>query len=230
MLPTTLGLEDKDPVFSVPSCMAIRHAVSDLFRLDDFNMHKIGSGFFSDVFKVTDKTSGKVMVLKMNKDRSNRNNMRKEVRLMNKLNHPNILKLVAACVHEGQLHALTEFINGGSLEQLVQKKEQELPCLIRMSIALDTAKGLAYLHSKVMFHRDLTSKNVLIRFGDDGQVKSAVIGDFGLATKIPKPDMRLPQVGSPYWMSPECLKGKYYDERADIFSFGKQVVIIDLNR
>ena len=129
------------------------------------------------------------------------------------------------CVHGGQLHALTEFIDGGTLEDLIQNLTVELPWTIRIEIGLNISQGLEYLHGQGIFHRDLTSKNVFMR--TNHKSFTAIIGDFGLATRIPsESEARLPQVGSPYWMSPECLRGEFYDSRADIFSLG--IIICEL--
>ncbi|MEQ2280939.1 Dual specificity testis-specific protein kinase 2, partial [Ameca splendens] len=112
------------------------------------------------------------------------------------------------------------YINGGNLEQLLDSNKH-LSWPARVKLACDIASGVAYLHSKGIFHRDLTSKNCLIKCDDNGY--TAVVGDFGLAEKIPTKlaeGEKLAVVGSPFWMAPEVLRDEPYNEKADVFSYG----------
>ncbi|CAB1326222.1 unnamed protein product [Coregonus sp. 'balchen'] len=86
-----------------------------------------------------------------------------------------------------------EYINGGNLEQL-----------------LDSNKPLSW-----------AARNCLIKSDENGY--TAVVGDFGLAEKIPSYDgegEKLAVVGSPFWMAPEVLRNESYNEKADVFSYG----------
>ncbi|XP_065834098.1 dual specificity testis-specific protein kinase 1-like [Oscarella lobularis] len=164
--------------------MAFRDAVRSLYNFADFESEILSSGFQGIVYKVTDQRTRQVMVLKKNKEKSNRKRSLQEIQILNKLDHPNIVRYVGACVWEGQLHPLTEFVNGGSMYDLLRDKTRELSWNTKMKFARDIALGMAYLHSKKFYHRDLASKNCLLRKSDN-DFYTAVVADFGLAGEIP---------------------------------------------
>uniref|UniRef100_A0A914ZLK9 Protein kinase domain-containing protein n=2 Tax=Parascaris univalens TaxID=6257 RepID=A0A914ZLK9_PARUN len=215
------------------SCVFLQRALKRLYAREDFEvLESLGEGFFGDVYKVRHRVTNEVMVLKVGKEREKESRPRakasvlKEVAVLNQLtSHSNILAFRGVCVDvdpsEGMwnLHILVDYCDGGSLSRLIIDKQRAFPWLLRCNLAKDISCAMNYVHSKNIMHRDLTSMNVLLQsVGCDGM--KAVVADFGLSCRIPATGERLIQVGTPYWMAPECLKEEYYDEKADVFSFG----------
>src|SRR5690349_2614820 len=96
------------------------------------------------------------MVLKMNKpETSCKSGVLREVQLMNRLRHQNVIRFVGVCVENGKLHALTEFCNGGSLDRLIF--DPEAGWSTKISVTLDIARGMEYVHEQGYVHRDLTA-------------------------------------------------------------------------
>lgn len=78
-----------------------------------------------------------------------------------------LLTLVLACFYNVNamfFPPISQYINGGTLEKLLADKEEELPWTIRIKLSLDIARGLQYLHSCRLIHRDLTSSVSLLVF------------------------------------------------------------------
>jgi protein kinase 1 len=142
-----------------PLLSALRDAVSTVSGLEDFEiLESIGAGFFAEVFKVRHVPTDQIMVLKMNKNATNSLKSLREVELLKMLHHPHTLQYVGACVSGGQLHPLTEYVNGGSLEQLLQDGKVDLSWSVRVKLAKEIAFGMQYLHSHGFLHRDLNSR------------------------------------------------------------------------
>ncbi|XP_068188152.1 LIM domain kinase 1-like isoform X2 [Antennarius striatus] len=224
----------------VDSCGDRTHRI---FRPSDLlHGEVLGKGFFGQAVKVTHQQTGEVMVMKelIRFDEETQKTFLKEVKVMRCLDHPNVLKFIGLFYKDKRINFVSEYIQGGSLRETIMKMDKDFHWNIRVGYAKDIAAGMAYLHSMNVIHRDLNSHNCLVR-----ENQSVVVADFGLARLVmdesnrgrtsslerpgkgnpsefrrPGRRKRYTVVGNPYWMAPEMIRGKSYDEKVDIFSFG----------
>ncbi|AQK69087.1 Phytosulfokine receptor [Zea mays] len=150
-----------------------------------------------------------------------------ELDLLGKIRHPNIVSLVGFCIHEENRFVVYELMESGSLDSQLHGPSHgsALSWHIRMKIALDTARGLEYLHEHCnppVIHRDLKSSNILL----DSDF-SAKISDFGLAVTSgnhSKGNLKLS--GTMGYVAPEYLLDGKLTEKSDVYAFG--VVLLEL--
>ncbi|KAL5225563.1 hypothetical protein ABZP36_012202 [Zizania latifolia] len=152
-----------------------------------------------------------------------------ELDLLGKIRHPNIVSLLGFCVHEMNHYIVYELMEKGSLESQLHGPSHgsTLNWHIRMKIALDTARGVEYLHehcSPSVIHRDLKSSNILL----DSDF-NAKIADFGLAVtswSANKGNVKLS--GTLGYVAPEYLLDGKLTEKSDVYAFG--VVLLELQK
>jgi serine/threonine protein kinase len=194
------------------------------YRLDRL----IGCGAMGDVYLGTDIQTGETVAVKKLRIELTDNMVHiverflREGEALRRLNHPNIVKVLAT-IDEGAQHFIVmEYVGGGSLADLIQR-EHQLPFERVVSIGLEMSDALSRAHHLHILHRDIKPANILL--AEDGTPR---LTDFGLARidELPRLTESRSILGTLCYLSPEVLEGRQVDESSDIWSFG--VVLFEM--
>ncbi|KAG6554481.1 hypothetical protein Mapa_003859 [Marchantia paleacea] len=140
----------------------------------------------------------------------------KEVTMLAKAKHQNVVRFIGACRKPMVWCIVTEYAKGGSVRSFLSRRSsRSIPLKVAVKQALDVARGMEYLHSLDIIHRDLKSDNLLIATD-----KSIKIADFGVARIEVQTEGMTPETGTYRWMAPEMIQHRQYNHKVDVYSFG----------
>ncbi|XP_024030376.1 serine/threonine-protein kinase CTR1 isoform X2 [Morus notabilis] len=185
-------------------------------------MKKIGSGSFGTVYHA--KWCGSDVAVKILKEQdfhaSNFREFLKEVNIMKRLQHPNIVSFLGAIIQPPNLSIVTEYLSNGCLYKVLRMPDAAviLDERLRLNMAYDVANGMNYLHQlkPPIVHRDLKSPNLLV-----DSTYTVKVCDFGLSrSKVNTFLSSKTAAGTPEWMAPEVLLDEPSNEKSDVYSFG----------
>ena len=201
----------------------------------DLNFYKygrlIGQGAFGKVNLGLNVLTGRIVAIKsfnkqsLDKNHENKKKILYEIDLMNKLNHPNITKILENFETEKYILIIMEYINGGNLFSFV-KKRRKLSEKTAKFLFKQIIQGIKYFHSKNIVHRDIKLENILIDLKNN--IK---ICDFGIGKILNDKNQKLyDKCGTPMYMAPEIFsstKEKGYDAfPIDLWSSGIALYIM----
>ncbi|XP_069061555.1 serine/threonine-protein kinase Nek5-like [Pleurodeles waltl] len=191
--------------------------------MDKYEIIKmIGEGSFGKAFLARGKADGSQCVIKeINLTKmplKEKEASRKEVSLLAKMKHPNIVTFFNSLEERNKLFIVMEYCDGGDLMRRINKQhgvlfdEDQILCWF-VQIAL----GLKHIHDRKVLHRDIKAQNIFL--SNNGLL--AKLGDFGIA-RVLNNTMELARtcVGTPYYLSPEICENRPYNNKTDIWSLG----------
>ena len=192
-------------------------------RLSDFEIIKqLGKGSYGTVYTVQSRIDSNIYVMKKMElnhlKESQQRECYREVSILRKVSHPNIIKYYASFLENESLCIIMEYAELGDLYTLIKhyKRHQKyFDEILLWRIAYEVLTGLEYLHSNNIIHRDIKCLNLFL--SKDHHVK---IGDLGVSTISALGGMHCTRVGTPLYLSPELVKQIPYDYKTDIWSFG----------
>ncbi|XP_010532192.1 PREDICTED: serine/threonine-protein kinase EDR1 [Tarenaya hassleriana] len=181
---------------------------------------RIGIGSYGEVYHA-DWNGTEVAVKKfLDQDFSGAalDEFKREVRIMRRLRHPNVVHFLGAVTRPPNLSIISEFLPRGSLYRILHRPNSQIDEQRRIKMALDVAMGMNCLHTSTptIVHRDLKSPNLLV--DNNWNVK---VCDFGLSRLKHNTFLSSKSTaGTPEWMAPEVLRNEPSNEKCDVYSFG----------
>ncbi|CEM30249.1 unnamed protein product [Vitrella brassicaformis CCMP3155] len=190
----------------------------------DIKSEPLGKGSYGYVCRAQDRRTGAWRAVKiLNKARiENPVRLKREIAIMKKMDHPNIIKLLEVYEDDKQIFLVMELCTGGELfENIIAKGhlKEDAACLLMRQLL----SALVYCHDRGIVHRDLKPENLL--FSTEATRAPLKIIDWGFSTMCPKDHGFSSTVGTPYYVAPQVLAGKY-DKSCDLWSAGVILYIL----
>lgn len=205
--------------------------------LNQYNLlKKIGSGAFSEVYKVEEKSSKTIFAAKIllksleQEDNTTIIDLRREINIMSKLNHPSILQFIGFSptnfLNELKPVIITEFMPNDSLQEIINLERKSISASFwndtrKLINIYGIASAMSYLHAHNIIHRDLKPANILM-----DSFLCPKIADFGLSKSLSSSQnsMSLQSTvgfkGTPVYVAPEIWDHFEYTPAGDVYAFG----------
>ena len=179
----------------------------------------LNEGSFGKIYLIERKDCKQQFAMKTIKitgiDRYQKLSILTEIKILLTSDNEFLLKCYDIFIHNHRLCIITEYVDGGDLDQYIKDSKKTLDSDEMLKIFLEICVGINALHVNQIIHRDIKPANILIT--KTGHIK---ICDFGICKYLDYNKVTNTMVGTPFFMSPEQMHNRYYDYKSDVWGIG----------